>query len=122
MRPQKISYQLIEDICEDIAQGFTYDQSAQRNGISASTFFRWMQKAKEPGCDPIYIHFANEVERASQFSEFEALQIVRSAAIINRNWKAATWFLEKRFPEKYGKSKNSIYDEEDTSENSEESK
>ena len=79
-----------------------------------------MLKAKESDCDPIYAHFANEVEAASQFHEFEALQIVRSAAIIDRNWKAATWFLEKRFPEKYGKSKNSIYDEEDASENSEE--
>lgn len=79
-----------------------------------------MLKAKEPNCDPIYIYFATEVEAASQFSEFEALQIERSAAIISRNWKAATWFLEKRFPEKYRKSKNSIYDEEDTSENSEE--
>jgi transposase-like protein len=121
MRPQKISHQLIDAICEDIAQGFTYDQAAQRNGISASTFFRWMVKAKEPDCDPIYIHFATEVEAASQFSEFEALQIVRSAAIISRNWKAATWFLEKRFPEKYGKSKNLIYEEVDASENSEES-
>jgi len=121
MRPQKINSQLIDAICEDIAQGFTYDQAAQRNGISASTFFRWMLKAKDPDCDPIFIHFAAEVEAASQFSEYEALQIVRSAAIINRNWKAASWFLEKRFPEKYGRRKNSVDNERNASENPEES-
>ena len=104
MRPEKISYELIALICEDIARGFSYDKAAQNNGIAASTFFRWLRKGHENGAEEIYKHFANEVKAASDFSEDEALQLIRSAATIERNWKASAWFLEKRFPGKYGKS------------------
>ena len=103
MRPEKINYELIALICEDIARGFSYDKAAQNNGISASTFFRWLRKGHESGSEDIFKHFAREVKAASEFSEDEALQLIRSAATIGRNWKASAWFLEKRFPEKYGK-------------------
>ena len=104
MRPEKISYELIALICEDIARGFSYDKAAQNNGIAASTFFRWLRKGHEGGYEDVFKHFAREVKAASEFSEDEALQLIRSAATIGRNWKASAWFLEKRFPEKYGKA------------------
>jgi integrase len=53
-RPEKITYELIIKICEDIARGYFYDQAALNNGISASTFFRWMRKGKEPDAEQIY--------------------------------------------------------------------
>lgn len=103
MRSEKINPELVSAICEDIAKGFSYEKAALNNGISASTFFRWLKLGKTTDSDPIYQHFAKEVKAASEFSEDEALQIVRSAATIGRNWKASAWFLEKRFPDKYGK-------------------
>ena len=102
-RPEKITYDLIEAICENVALGFSYDQAALNNGISASKFFRWMVKGKEPAAEKIYVDFVKAIEEASDFSEAEALQLVRSAAKVDRNWKASAWFLERRFPEKYGK-------------------
>jgi transposase len=103
VRPQKITYELIYKICEDIARGFSYDQAALNNGISASTFFRWMRKGKELDAEQIYKDLVRLVDVASEFSEAEALQLIRSEAIMSRNWKASAWFLERRFPEKYGK-------------------
>ena len=41
-RPSKFTEELKHNICEDIAQGFTYDRAARNNGISASTFHEWM--------------------------------------------------------------------------------
>ena len=102
-RPDKITNELIDAICENIAQGFSYDMAALNNGIAASTFFRWMRKGKEVSSEQIYKDFVHHVEASSDFSEAEALQLVRSAAKIDRNWKASAWFLERRFPEKYGK-------------------
>jgi len=102
-RPEKITYELITKICEDTARGYSYDQAALNNGISASTFFRWMRKGKELDAEQIYIDLARLVDEASEFSEAEALQLIRSAALVGRNWKASAWFLERRFPEKYGK-------------------
>lgn len=106
MRPEKISYEIIEAICEDIAKGFSYDKAAQNNGIAASTFFRWMRKGHEVDSEQIYKDFVQSVKSASEFSEDEALQLIRSAATIGRNWKASAWFLEKRFPDKYGRRLN----------------
>lgn len=106
MRPEKITYDLINAICEDISRGYSYDKAAERNGISSSTFFRWLKLGKSPDSEQIYRDFAQAVRQASDFSEDEALQLIRSAAVINRNWKASAWFLEKRFPAKYGKPAN----------------
>jgi len=103
VRPQKITEELIYKICEDIARGYSYDQAALNNGISASTFFRWVRKGKEPDAEQIYKDLVRLVDEASEFSEAEALQLIRSEAIVGRNWKASAWFLERRFPEKYGK-------------------
>lgn len=102
-RPEKISSALIDCICEDIARGFSYEQAASRNGVSASTFFRWMQMGKNTDSQEVYKELVSNVDEASNFSEAEALQLVRSSAIVNRNWKASAWFLERRFPHKYGK-------------------
>ena len=103
MRPQKIVYEIIESLCDYIAQGFSYDKAATNSGISASTFFRWMRIGSLPDAEQIYKDLVRAVKEASEFSEFEALQLVRSAAIVDRNWKAAAWFLERRFPDRYGK-------------------
>lgn len=102
-RPEKITYELIAAICEDVAQGFSFDQAALNNGISASTFFRWRQKGLDPNSESIYHEFVAALEIAAEFSESEALQLIRSSAKIDRNWKAAAWFLERRFPKKYAR-------------------
>ena len=111
-RPEKITQVLTDSICEDIARGFSYEQAANRNGIAASTFFRWMQIGRKADAELLYREFARRVDEASDFSEAEALQLVRSSAIVNRNWKASAWFLERRFHHKYGKrpSKSSNFD------------
>lgn len=106
MRPEKINKEIIDAICEDISQGYSFDQAALRNGISASTFFRWLNRGKSIDADSIYKYLVEQVREAANFSEAEALQLVRSSAIVNRNWKASAWFLERRFPEKYGKRKD----------------
>jgi hypothetical protein len=40
MSPEKINVELIKSLCEDIAQGFSYERAALNSGIAASTFFR----------------------------------------------------------------------------------
>ena len=58
------------------------------------------------GAEDIYTIFYIETQAASDFSESEALQLIRSSAILERNWRAAAWFLERRFPDKYSKRPN----------------
>jgi len=103
MRPEIITQDLIKEVCNHIAAGFSYSAAAKLAGIAESTFFRWRAMGQLEGSDDIYKIFYIEVEEASAFSEAEALQLVRSSAIKERNWRAAAWFLERRFPEKYQK-------------------
>jgi transposase len=109
MRPEIITRKLIEEICNYIAAGYSYSAAAKLAGIAESTFFRWRAMGQLEGAEEIYVVFYLEVEEASAFSEAEALQLVRSAAIKERNWRAAAWFLERRFPERYQK-RNSLPD------------
>ncbi len=101
MRPEIITRELIAEICNYIAAGFSYSAAAKLAGIAESTFFRWRAMGQLDGVEDIYKVFYIEVEEASAFSEAEALQLVRSSAIKDRNWRAAAWFLERRLPEKY---------------------
>ncbi len=103
-RPEKISAELTERICDDICRGYTYDQAAQRNGISPSTFYRWMLLGRNDSAPDLYKCLVKDVSEASDFSEAEALQLIRNAAVINRDWKAAAWTLSHRYPDKYSKS------------------
>ena len=108
MRPEIITQDLIKEICNYIAAGFSYSASAKLAGIAESTFFRWRAMGQLEGAEDIYKIFYIEVEEASAFSEAEALQLVRSSAIKERNWRAAAWFLERRFPEKYQKRSSAL--------------
>jgi hypothetical protein len=108
MRPEIITQDLIKEVCNYIAAGFSYSTAAKLAGIAESTFFRWRAMGKLEGAEDIYKIFYIEVEEASAFSEAEALQLVRSSAIKERNWRAAAWFLERRFPEKYQKRSSAL--------------
>jgi transposase len=105
-RPQIITKEIIEEICNYIAAGHSYAKSAKLAGIAESTFFRWRTMGQLEGAEDIYTIFYIETQDASDFSESEALQLVRSSAILERNWRAAAWFLERRFPDKYSKRPN----------------
>ncbi len=66
--------------------------------------------ARYVGCDPKRVEnvierdpaFAEKVARAEMAVEVAHLRNVLQAARDRRNWRAAAWFLERAFPEKYG--------------------
>jgi hypothetical protein len=103
VRPQKISYELIERICANLAEGYTFDKAALNNGISTSTFFNWKKLGTLAESEQIFKDFTIRVNESVHFYEDEALQIIRSAAVVGRSWKAAAWLLENTIPTKYGK-------------------
>ena len=105
MRPEKLTYELIEAICSSLAEGHTFDKAARINGIGPSTFYRWRNYGAQPDAEQIYQDFARRVKESIVFYADEALQIVRNEAVIHRNLRAAIWFLEATLPEVYGQSR-----------------
>ena len=110
-RPNKLNKVLIEEICDLIAEGYPFAEAARMRRISESSFFSWMAMGRKENAEPIYKELVAKVEEASEFSESELIQAMRSSAIRDRNWRSAAWMLERRFPEKYGRQRLKVESE-----------
>lgn len=102
-RPPKLTHDMIEKIADLIVMGKPIAVAANLAGISESTIYRWLALGKKKEANKIYKELVERVYQACEFSEFEALQVLRQATLEGSNWRAAAWILERRHPEKYGK-------------------
>lgn len=64
MRPSKLTDELCDNICDDIRKGASLKESALVNGISESTFYRWIQRGKE-GESP-YFEFRERINQSKK--------------------------------------------------------
>lgn len=102
-RPPKLNEQIIEEVCDYVLQGTSMAKAANLAGISESTFHRWMAAGVKSEPNSLTHVLYQRVTEAIELSEHELLQYLRVSLEEDRNWKVATWLLERRFPEKYGK-------------------
>lgn len=102
-RPPKLTHEMIEKIADLIVMGKSIALAANVAGISESTIYRWLALGKKKSSEKIYKDLVDRVSEACEFSEFEALQVLRQSSLEGSNWRAAAWILERRHPEKYGK-------------------
>lgn len=91
-RPTKRNPEREAKIIEAIRAGNYIETSAHLGGIGISTLYEWRDK---------YPKFAEAIEKARAEAEAASVALVQSAAI--ENWQAAAWWLERSFPDKYGR-------------------
>jgi PDZ domain-containing secreted protein len=82
-----------EEILNFIAQGSRPTQAAIMVGIHYTTLREWMK------ADP---KFQLEIEQAGLSLRSRLVDVLATAAINDRDWKAALKLLEKLFPEEFG--------------------
>lgn len=91
-RPSKFTPEVQTRLCQLLHAGNTHEVAAEACGIDVSTFYTWRREKPE---------FAEAVQRAE--AEAEAVLVARiSKAAANGSWRAASWLLERRNPEKWG--------------------
>lgn len=95
----KLTPETQEKILRYLRLGAYVETAAACSGIHRDTFYGWMKKGAK-GEKP-YKAFAEAVEQAMAESEARDLAIILKAA--EKNWTAAAWRLERRFPDKYGR-------------------
>lgn len=80
----KLTTPRIEACIKALEMGCTRRAAAGAAGISAQTFYRWLED----------VTFRDEVEKAE--AKAEATYTAAVANAVPRNWQAAAWWLERR--------------------------
>jgi transposase len=93
-RKSKYTSETVEKITQAIRLGATYELAASYAGIDHSTFFRWMNDKSD---------FRDAVKAAEGAGAMQWLAKIEKAAS-DGNWQAAAWKLERRYPERYGRT------------------
>lgn len=97
-RPSLYTPALHERVCALVAVRVPIRTACQLEGIGARTLYDWRERGKH-GEEP-FATFAQDLAIAVARSEATAVQFIATAAA--DNWKANAWWLERRFPKRYG--------------------
>ncbi|HUS90007.1 MAG TPA: hypothetical protein VMW91_11720 [Desulfosporosinus sp.] len=88
-----------------VKAGNTYRATCSYLGIAERTFFRWLSEG-ENADDGIKRHFWQTIKASEAEVHIRNIIIIQKAA--QSDWKAAAWFLERRFPQRWGKSRRNL--------------
>lgn len=111
-RPHKWNKDRQTRIVDAIAAGNYPETAARLGGIGESTYYEWMAKGRsedlrrEEGNDPDSdldwaVEFFNGVQDAQAKAEARAVLLITRAAV--GTWQAAAWWLERKYPSRYGR-------------------
>jgi transposase len=107
-RPTNLTPECHATIVKAVRQGMYVKSAVEGAGITEATYYRWLERGRR-GEEP-FESFLIDVEQASAEATLDALGVIRKAA--ETDWRAAAWFLERRFPGQYGKHARSSREDE----------
>ena len=92
---------LREKIVLAIKAGNYVETAARLSGVSKSLLYEWLKKgnAKRPPPECPYVALVEAIQNALAYAEARDLDAIRKAAA--KDWKAAAWRLERRFPKRW---------------------
>jgi transposase len=96
---------LNDEIMEALEATFRLGQTSIKQacdwvGIGEATYHQWMAKGRD-GREP-YTEFVERMDKARARAVLDNLAIIRTAAQ-NGQWQAAAWFLERAYPQQWGR-------------------
>jgi hypothetical protein len=98
-RPCALTPEARERIVQAIIAGCSRADAARYAGVGESTLRRWIARGRAEKEGP-FAEFVNAVLDAEARASVLANGCI-ARAIRDGDWKAAAWFLERRFPERY---------------------
>ncbi len=110
--PRKLTAPVAATIVDALRAGNYVEQAVAAAGIHKATYYRWIAQGEtdlEAGEDTAEARLCDAVARASADSEAEYVAMVKAAGE-RGSWQAATWFLERRYPSRWGKAATPLPD------------
>jgi hypothetical protein len=104
-RPTKLTPELQEKICNAIRAGNYYEAACGFVGIHYSTFRRWMIQGENAKSGK-YKEFFEAIKKAEHDAEVRL--VAQWQKHMPDNWQAIATFLERRYPERWGRRAMSI--------------
>jgi hypothetical protein len=99
-RPSKLTPEVEKKIIDAIRTGNYYEAACAYAGINYTTFYRWMEKGEKAKSGK-FCKFCKAVKQAE--GDAEARIVYQWASKTPEDWRAAQAFLERRYPERWGK-------------------
>ena len=103
MAEKKLDAALIEKAHKLVSEGHYAIVVCAYLGISESTYYGWMQRAKqdrENNKKSIYLEFLESIKEAEAKAEMRHLQTIAKAAT-EGNWQASAWFLKTKHRDRW---------------------
>lgn len=105
MRETDLTDAVAAEICDSVRKGNTLKGAAAYAGFDESTLYKWLRRGRA-GEQP-FVQFVQALTRAREEAKLEALAVIRAAQTPGEfgvdDWRARAWFLERSFPEEFGK-------------------
>ena len=98
-RPSKLTPALQAQIVEALRAGNFAEVAARHVGIASSTFYDWMKRGANG--ERRFSEFADAISEAEAFAQARAVTIIANAMAVD--WRAAAFFLERKFQEQWGR-------------------
>ena len=102
-RTTKLNPQTQQKIIDAITAGNYLETAANYANISKTTLYRWLAEAEQPNAPKRLREFRDAVEQARAAAEVRNVTLVQRAAN-DGSWQAASWYLERSFPARWGKN------------------
>ena len=97
-----------EDVADrivDLLRAGNYIETAvAAAGVARATFYDWLDRGRREGTakdDEPFRKFRERVDHARAEGEARAVTAIMAAAA--KDWRAAAWFLERQYPDRWGR-------------------
>jgi transposase len=109
-RPTLLTPELEHQLVSMLRAGNVIHVACSAVGIDQRSYQRWMKRGESDSPDDeLYREFRRQVEQAHAEAEARAVtQVARAAA---EDWRAAAWWLERQYPDRWGRPLPRVADE-----------
>ena len=91
-------------LLEAIEQGMPLKQAAAVAGMSYDTLNHWQKRGENESAPPEYCQFYQQLRQSQAVAMQVHVSSICDAA--KRDWRAAAWMLERRFPEDFARQQH----------------